>query len=132
MARRGDGSVKRVWRERLRRYRGCGVTVAAFCAREGVSTASFYAWRRRLGESSAGAPGKSPVRGRPAQPQWDETAEAPLFVPVSLEAASSADVQIALPGGAVVRIPAAADEGLLRRCIRAATLREPETEAERC
>lgn len=49
MARRRCGSLEHVWRERLRRYHRDGGTVVRFCQQEGVSVASFYAWRRRLG-----------------------------------------------------------------------------------
>ena len=37
------------WRGRLRKWQRSGQSVAAFCRAEGVSGASFYAWRRRLG-----------------------------------------------------------------------------------
>ena len=36
------------WRERLSRFDQSNLTIAAFCEREGCSTASFYQWRRRL------------------------------------------------------------------------------------
>src|SRR3989339_446104 len=39
-----------LWQERIRRFRRSGQTVAGFCAAEGVSTASFYQWRRRLAQ----------------------------------------------------------------------------------
>jgi len=39
-----------LWRKRFRRFRHSGQTVMEFCAAEGVSTASFYQWRRRLGK----------------------------------------------------------------------------------
>ena len=38
-----------VWRERLERQGVSGQSVVRFCARERVSTASFYRWRRLLG-----------------------------------------------------------------------------------
>jgi len=46
-----------IWRERLQRF-GPDQSVAAFCANEGVSTASFYNWRRRLNNAN-------PPRTRP-------------------------------------------------------------------
>ena len=49
MAQRGGSSKRSEWRKRLGRYRGSGLTVAGFCEQEGISTASFYAWRKRLG-----------------------------------------------------------------------------------
>jgi hypothetical protein len=36
------------WRALLSRFSGSGLTVAAFCEREGVSTASFHRWRERI------------------------------------------------------------------------------------
>jgi hypothetical protein len=38
-------------RERLERFFHCGLAVAPFCAREGVSVASFYHWRKKLGHN---------------------------------------------------------------------------------
>lgn len=118
MARR-SGLAEQRWRERLRRFDRSGLTVLEFCEREGVSTASFYAWRRRL--ASHAEPDPRPVR----------SAQRPLFVPVSVRSAA-AGVQIELPGGAIVRIPPAADEGLLRCCIRAAAELGRDAEGEAC
>ncbi len=49
-----------VWRQRMDRYLASGQTVAAFCKAEGVSTPSFYQWKRRL----LSHPDKSPQPGR--------------------------------------------------------------------
>lgn len=43
------------WRGVLARYASSGLTVAAFCQRESISTASFYRWRCAL----SGAPSRS-------------------------------------------------------------------------
>ena len=59
---RGEGlSKKAEWRERLGRYRASGLTVAGFCEREGVSTAAFYAWRKRLGDAKKARKGRQPA-----------------------------------------------------------------------
>jgi len=47
MTRSVDGAKRRAWSERLRRFERCELTLAAFCEAEGVSTPSFYQWRRR-------------------------------------------------------------------------------------
>jgi len=44
-----DPTKLAVWRERLETFSSCGLAVARFCAREGVSVASFYHWRKKLG-----------------------------------------------------------------------------------
>lgn len=91
------------WRERIGRWRRSGLSIAEFTRREQVSQPSFYAWRRRLRDGA---------RARSAQP---------LFVPVELSAASSpCGVQIELPGGAVVTLPAEASAVLVKTAIRAA------------
>jgi len=115
MARERGVAAERTWRERLARYRRSGQTVAAFCEGEGVSTPSFYAWKRRLGLDA--------VNGQPAA--------APLFVPISVNTAA-AGVRIVLPGGAVVEMPAGADAQLLQTCIRAAARHDHNGEERTC
>ena len=41
------------WRGLMRQFAESGLTVAQFCEREGLATASFYRWRSRLGASTA-------------------------------------------------------------------------------
>src|SRR5262245_47424422 len=48
MARTPDLELRAAWRDRLRRQIDSGLTIAQFCAREGVSTATFHSWKRRL------------------------------------------------------------------------------------
>ncbi len=43
------------WREVLRRFAAAATTVDAFCAREGLSSSSFYRWRERLRRDSTPA-----------------------------------------------------------------------------
>jgi putative transposase len=40
------------WRGLLAQFVNSGLTVSSFCAREGVSAASFYRWRSQLGVES--------------------------------------------------------------------------------
>ena len=68
MARPKDLGLEHTWRLRLRRQATSGLSIPEFCRREGVSTASFYAWRRRL----ATPPGTAP-------------SGPPLFVPIHLD-----------------------------------------------
>ena len=48
MARPKDPDLERRWQQRVHRQATGGLTIAAFCAREGVSTTAFHAWKRRL------------------------------------------------------------------------------------
>ncbi len=68
MARPKDPNLESLWRQRLQRQADSGLSIAAFCAREGVSCTSFHAWKRRLAVQAL------PVRTRP-----------PLFVPLPLD-----------------------------------------------
>jgi hypothetical protein len=43
-----DRKLHVLWRERIYRQVHSGLTIAQFCAREGLSLASFHAWKRRL------------------------------------------------------------------------------------
>lgn len=70
MARPKDLSLEHTWRLRLRRQAASGLSISAFCTREGVSSASFYAWRRRLAASPAVQP------------------DPPLFVPLPFDLAA--------------------------------------------
>ena len=74
MARPKDLGLEHTWRLRLRRQATGGLSIPEFCEREGSSTASFYAWRRRL----AAAPVRAP-------------SEPPLFVPICLDPTSPPD-----------------------------------------
>lgn len=55
MARKADGAKRELWSRRLREFERVGGAVAEFCRREGVSVASFYEWRRRLGSTRTGS-----------------------------------------------------------------------------
>ncbi|HEX4132106.1 MAG TPA: hypothetical protein VHZ24_18900, partial [Pirellulales bacterium] len=46
---------RKLWGERLGRYRVSGLTVARFCASEGVSLHTFYYWSKRVEKGSAAA-----------------------------------------------------------------------------
>jgi len=48
--RRGE----REWRAIVSRFGRSGLELEAFCQHEGISAASFYRWRRMLGEARAG------------------------------------------------------------------------------
>ena len=48
MPRKPDPELRRWWRELLQSYDSERLTVAEFCQEQGISTASFYQWRRKL------------------------------------------------------------------------------------
>lgn len=68
MPRPKDLGLQHTWRLRLSRQATSGLSITAFCQREGVSTPSFHAWKRRL-----------------APPQATTPHHPPLFVPIRLD-----------------------------------------------
>lgn len=95
MARSADSVKRQVWRERLQRFERSRSTVAAFCHAEGVSIPSFYHWRRTLGR---------PAR-EPAIPTRQPFAVVrQSFVPVEVVAPATIDIH--LPNGARLAVPA--------------------------
>jgi hypothetical protein len=90
--------------------RASGLSIAEFCRRKDVSQASFFQWRKKLRESSpengtfasADSPGRRPA----------------AFVPLSVIDGNgvSGGVEVQLPCGAVVRLPAG-DKQSLRQVV---------------
>ncbi len=92
---RRDLAKEQRWREVLARQVASGLSGRAFCRREGLSEASFYAWRRTL----AGRDGES-------LPQLP-AAQRPAFVPamVTGEPRPGKSILLELAGGRVLRLP---------------------------
>jgi hypothetical protein len=107
MARPKDLALERVWRQRLHRQRSSGLSISAFCAREGVTSASFHAWKRRL-----------QARSLPA------AAQPSLFVPLRLDSprrdgdsVSGPGVEIELPHHVRLRFDAPPEPEWLGRVV---------------
>tara|TARA_R110002049_G_scaffold46487_2_gene135231 strand:- start:2226 stop:2552 length:327 start_codon:yes stop_codon:yes gene_type:complete len=48
MARSPNPAVHQRWSRLIERYEQSDLTIAGFCDQNGISTASFYQWRRRI------------------------------------------------------------------------------------
>jgi Transposase len=108
------------WRRQIQRQKAGSLSVAEFCRRLGVSTVTFYAWKRRFREAPPDLP-LVPQRpsARPV-PEANETS-APAFLPVSiLDAGAAGQLEIELANTCVVRLKGTVDPELLRIAIRAA------------
>ena len=105
MVRTQVSGAEAVWRERQARFERGDLTVADFCRREGVSSASFYRWRGRLepGNRRVGSVrrkgGKPPTADRPER-----------FLPVNVAGLTEAEIE--LPNGIKIRVPATNAEAL--------------------
>ena len=90
MSRSSDPKKLAMWERRFQRFSNSGLAVARFCARERVSVASFYHWRKRLG---------------PETPHRRTAVRGDVFQPVAVVSAAS-DVSIRLPGGTQIEVRA--------------------------
>jgi hypothetical protein len=115
------------WQSRLTRWRKSGLSIRQFCIQEGVSQPSFFQWRKRLAGLSENAalpvntkhPATSPQQLESAIP--DSVAQIARFLPVEIVGgnhAVSQPLEIGLPSGVVLRVPAGVDETLLRSVLR--------------
>jgi hypothetical protein len=123
MARVADPSVSAYWREHIRKQADSGLTIAEFCGRDGLSTASFHAWNRRLRLSDL-ANDRS-TKTRP-----------PAFLPVTLRipddsSTHSFAIEADLPNGIRLRIPTA-DARLACQLVRAVVRARTDDGSQRC
>src|SRR4051794_17970037 len=102
LVRRPDLALQHLWQQRLQRFVRSGLSAVAFCAKEGVSTPTFYAWRRRLRQPPAEQAARS------ARPPADVA----RLVPVRLLPA--APVELLLRGGGVLRLAPGCDLDFVR------------------
>ena len=111
------------WRERLKRQSESGLTVEAFCEKEGVSTSMFYRWQRHLQNPSPEPTASEAVgtshrsgRKRGGRPRRQQAEVAPATEPVVKQpreflrlpvrsVRSMPWIELTLVDGTVVRIP---------------------------
>ena len=109
------------WRRQIQRQNEGSLSVAEFCRRLGVSTVTFYAWKRRFREAPPAFP---LVPERPSARPLPEAngASTPAFLPASILDAGVAagQLEIELANACVVRLKGAVDPELLRIAIRVA------------
>ena len=99
----------REWQRRLERYQTSEASLDVFCLQEGISRSTFFRWKRRLDK---GIPETLPADA--AEPEQNGATDA-LFLPISLK---KSRVEIELPNGGVVRLPADVGQGVLTAVVR--------------
>lgn len=99
----------RDWERRLERYQAHEVNLDVFCLQEGVSRSTFYRWKRRLDNGVPEA-----LQTAAAEPEQNVSTDA-LFLPISLK---KSRIEIELPNGGVVRLPADVGQGVLTAIVR--------------
>ena len=91
MAKTSSADRRRYWREVVECQRTSGQSIIGFCSREGLSPASFHAWKRRLRQPRH-------KNGRAA-----EQALVPVQI-VADPAGSVGNVEVQWPDGVVLRM----------------------------
>ena len=110
MARKKSTEKELHWRNLVTRQAGSGLSIRQYCAKEGISQPSFYAWRKRLrGQESAGR--------RSREPSGKEQANGgSAFIPLRLRDSASALVVIH-PLGYQVRVTGEVNLTALRQVL---------------
>ena len=111
-----DLAKERFWRRMLRQWSRSGLSVREFCNCEGLSEASFYAWRRELTKRDRQA---AEARGdEGGASSGTPTPGIPRFVPVHVitdvaAPASASRVEVLLVSGLRMWIPCGVDRQTL-------------------
>ena len=119
MARRQRTEREIYWQDLIDRQGAGRQSIADFCQNERVSTASFYAWRRRLRSFR-----------QPVHPQMSRPDLVPVRI-VSERPTMSEAVTIEWPSGIVLRVATGCDAATLQ-AVFATLASETAHEADRC
>jgi hypothetical protein len=82
------------WRGRIEGQAASGLSARQWCLQEQLSEPSFYAWRRKLArrdQERSALVSQAPSKG---------------FLPIRLTASPVSNVELQLPSGLVIRVPA--------------------------
>jgi hypothetical protein len=97
---KSDTDHQGFWQMVLETFTSSGLSIRQFCQQEGLSEASFYAWRKKLTKTAASDSNKVVIKPKP-------------FIHVSLPKAKSTGLELILASGHVLRIPSDTDRQTL-------------------
>src|SRR5512144_3106417 len=107
-----DPAKEKHWRTIIRRHQRSGLSVHAFCEREGLKDCNFLWWRRELNRRDRE---KTTSLPRSAAEESTTPSVSPVFLPVRVvdvgvaPARPAMPIEILLPDGPTVRVPAGFD-----------------------
>ena len=109
MANRVRSEAKeRLWREHVSSWQRSGLSIRKYCMQHQLSEANLYAWRRELTRRDEVGGAKPIQRAKPSSVTW---------MPVTVTSSTTPVVEVQLPTGAILRVPAGVDrqtlEGIL-------------------
>ena len=99
------------WRGHLAAWQGGGLSIRAYCRQQGLSEPSFYFWRRELlrRDHQACSTTRGATAQRSATVRQTATAQrsaSATWMPLAVSQPGSPTVEVHLPEGTVLRIPA--------------------------
>jgi putative transposase len=89
------------WREIVSRQAESGLSVQAFCKREGIKAASLYGWRSRLQQE---AQGRNSTESAPRKPRQEKVAGEFIDLGALSSASSRFEVRLDLGGGVLLHL----------------------------
>ena len=110
MVRKKGTETELRWRDIVHRQAGSGLSIREFCAKEGISQPSFYAWRRKLGKQDGNG-----TRSRKSKRRVEELGGG-AFIPLKL-LDSAGTLEVIHPLGCQIRISGSVNAVALRQVL---------------
>ncbi len=111
MSQESNRQLRKTWRDRIDRQQRSGQTVTQFCKHEGISTPSYYKWKKKF-KAEEPTRRKGTTTGRTAKapkhhkPKVSVPSVSPPFVQLPLPAPPSCPwIEVVLSEGTIVRLP---------------------------
>jgi transposase-like protein len=120
MAKKASSQRKQFWREMIGRQRMSGLNIARFCEQVGVAQNSFYVWKRRL-RAGVRSTGRKPRRKSAALATRSLIPVRLVSDPAPSPASTAGAIEVAWPGGVVLRVPFGCNPDTLRDVFRLLT-----------
>ena len=99
------------WRDIVHRQSDSGLSIRKFCAKEGISQPSFYAWRRKLAKQDGNG-----RRSRKSKRRVEEPGGGGAFIPLKL-LDSAGTLEVIHPLGWQIRISGAVNAVALKQVL---------------
>ena len=104
-----DPNREKYWRDLIRRREASGLTVGAFCKKEGVTPSGYNHWRQEIRRRDQE---RATRKRKPADPKQ------PTLIPVNLiEDHAPSMVEVVVQNGLVVRVPEGVSTDHVRRVL---------------
>jgi len=96
-----DVNLRQFWRDTITRWRNSDLSVRQFCKDRGLSSSSFYYWRKKLTKTKASETGRQKAK------------KASTFIEVSIPDGGSSTLELVLTSGNTLKISPSIDNRAL-------------------